>query len=174
MKMNPADEPCGPANPFAKGPKDSKYVENIMEHAFLSEVLQHCWFMRHHYVEVIRPEVDASGYDIVLEANRRIRHVQLKAHAAGGAKGAPKPILSRLRDHEDPCVIRISWKVDPRTCRVALRYRYSERANWPAPVKGETSFELKGVHFVPSTPDFLDTPALVDQLFGPADSANQA
>jgi hypothetical protein len=164
--MNPLDLPCGPANPFAKGPKDSRFVENIMEHAFLSEVLQHCWFIRHHYVEVIRPEVDAAGYDIVLEANGRIRHVQLKARAAGGAKGSPMLILSRLREHPDPCVIRISWKVDPETCRVALRYRYSERANWPEPGDGETSFELKGAHFVPATPAFFETSDLVDHLFG--------
>ncbi len=168
MPVNRTDIPCGPGNPFAKGPKDSKFVENIMEHGFLSEVLQHCWFIRHHYVEVIRPDVDAAGYDVVLEANGRIRHVQLKAHAAGGAKGAPKLILSRLRDHPDPCVVRISWKVDPATCRVALRYRYSEKANWPQPVNGETTFELKGAHFVPRTPAFLETPDLVDQLFGPA------
>jgi hypothetical protein len=101
MEMNSATSPCGPANPFAKGPKDSKYVENIMEHAFLSEVLQHCWFIRHHPVEVIRPDVDAGGYDLVLEANERVRHVQLKTYSAGGAKGAPKLINSRLREHRD-------------------------------------------------------------------------
>ncbi len=166
MAMNSANLPCGPANPFAKGPRDSRYVENIMEHAFLSEVLQHCWFVLHHRVEVIRPDVDAGGYDLVLEANERVRHVQLKSHSAGGAKGAPKLINSRLRDHPDPCVVRISWKADPSTCRVALRYRYSEKANWPPPVDGATTFELKGAHFVPSTPAFFETPDLVDQLFG--------
>lgn len=167
MAVNPADLPCGRGNPFAKGPKDSRYVENIMEHAFLWEVLQHCWFIRHHRVEVIRPDVDAGGYDVVLEANGRVRHVQLKSHAAGGAKGAPKLINSRLRDHPEPCVVWISWKVDPATCRVALRYRYSEKANWPPPVDGAPTFELKGAHFL-DAPSFLDTPALVDQLFGPA------
>jgi hypothetical protein len=55
MALNSATSPCGPANRFAKGPRDSRYVENIMEHAFLSEVLQHCWFILHHRVEVIRP-----------------------------------------------------------------------------------------------------------------------
>jgi hypothetical protein len=166
MAMTPANSPCGPANPFAKGPRDARYVENIMEHAFLSDVLQHCWFIRHHRVEVIRPDVDAGGYDLVLEANGRVRHVQLKSYSAGGAKGAPKLINSRLRDHPDPCVVRISWKPDPETCRVALRYRYSERANWPTPVDGAKNFELKGAHFVPGTPAFFETPDLVDRLFG--------
>jgi hypothetical protein len=173
MAMKP-DEPCGPGNPFARGPKDSRYVENIIEHAFLSEVLQHCWFIRKHYVEVIRPEVDGAGYDVVLEANNRIRHIQLRAIAAGGAGRPRKPILARLRDHPDPCVIRISWSVNPKTCRIVLRYRYSGRANWPPQGKEEKGFELKGAHFVPRTPDFLDTPALVNQLFGPADSDRRA
>jgi hypothetical protein len=169
MGMNPANPPpCGPANPFDKGPTDARYIENLIEHAFLSEVLQHCWFIRHHRVEVIRPEVDAAGYDLVLQANERIRHVQLKSYSAGGAKGAPKLINSRLRDHPDPCVVRISWKPDPERCRVALRYRYSAKASWPQPMDGATTFELKGVHFAPSTPEFLDAPDLVDLLFGSA------
>jgi hypothetical protein len=78
MAMN-ANLPCGPGIPLPKGPNDARYVENIMEHAFLSEVLQHCWFIRHHPVEVIRPDVDAGGYDLVLEAKRRVRHIQLKS-----------------------------------------------------------------------------------------------
>ena len=173
MALNPADSanaPCGPANPYAKGPRDARYVENIMEHAFLSEVLQHCWFMRHHRVEVIRPEVDAGGYDLVLEANNRVRHVQLKSYSAGGAKGAPKLINARLRDHPDPCVVRISWKPNPETCRVDLQYRYSGWEVWPAPVDGAKNFELKGVHFVPGNQGFLRTPELVDLLFGSATS----
>jgi hypothetical protein len=139
MAMNPANSPCGPANPFAKGPRDARYVENIMEHAFLSEVLQHCWFIRHHRVEVIRPDVDAGGYDLVLEANGRVRHVQLKSYSAGGAKGAPKMINPRLRDHPDPCVVRISWKPDPETCRVVLRYRYSPPRSGRTPPLGRTT-----------------------------------
>lgn len=119
-------------------------------------------------VEVIRPDVDAGGYDLVLEANGRVRHVQLKGYAAGGAKGAPKLINSRLRDHPDPCVVRISWKPNPEKCRVDLRYRYSDWRSWPPVLDGTPNFELKGAHFVPTTPDLFETPDLVDQLFGPA------
>jgi hypothetical protein len=32
MAMNPANSPCSPANPFAKGPRDARYVGNIMQH----------------------------------------------------------------------------------------------------------------------------------------------
>jgi hypothetical protein len=163
MTMNPADLPCAPAK-IAKGPEDARYVEDIMEHAFLSEVLQHCWFILHRRVEVIRPDVDAGGYDLVLEANERIRHVQLKSRWGGGASTVKTSINSRLRDHLDPCVVSISWQADPKTCLVTLRYRYSERSMWPKPVPGATDFELKGANFLP---DALEIPALVDELFRP-------
>jgi hypothetical protein len=166
MAMNAEESPCGRSNPFAAGQtKDARYVENIMEHAFLSDVLQHCWFVRHHRVEVIRPDVDAGGYDLVLDANGRIRHVQLKSRWKGGRSKVGTQILSRLRDHADPCVVSISWQANAATCRVDLQYRYSDKAKWPPPVWGASTFELTGRHFLP---DFLDTPALVAELFGPA------
>jgi hypothetical protein len=60
MAMNQANLPCGPGIALPKGPSDARYVENVMEHTFLSELLQHCWFIRRHPVEVIRPEVDEA------------------------------------------------------------------------------------------------------------------
>src|SRR5207247_176452 len=59
-----------------------------------------------------------------------------------------------------------SRRSDPATCEVNLRYRYSERANWPPPVKGETSFLLKWADFIPSS-GFVDISALVAQLLYP-------
>lgn len=167
-----ANSPCGPGNPFARGQtKDARYVENIMEHAFLPDVLQHCWFVRHHRVEVIRPDVDAGGYDLVLEANGRVRHIQLKSRWERGAARVGTTINSRLRDHSDPCVVSISWYADADSCRAALRYRYSDMAKWPPPVPKETTFQLKGRHFLPG---FYDTAALADQLFGPATPSPRA
>jgi len=63
-----------------EGSRDARYRENIIEHAVLSQLLEHCWWeLGGKRVEVIRPDVDAGGYDLVLEANRRVRHVQLKS-----------------------------------------------------------------------------------------------
>ena len=175
MAMNPDNLPCGPGIPLPKGPNDARYVENIMEHAFLSEVLQHCWFIRHHPVEVIRPDVDAGGYDLVLEANRRVRHIQLKSRWRRATGRKDLKINPRLLVHPDPCVVWILWQADPATCRVTLQYKYSDPkvAKWVKPMPRAATFELKWADFLPSfrdTPPFLDTPALVDQLFGPAAS----
>jgi hypothetical protein len=56
-----------------------------MEHVFLGELLRECWFRRRLAVEVIRAEVDAAGYDLILEVDGSIRHLQLKATRKGGA-----------------------------------------------------------------------------------------
>jgi len=163
MAMDPMELPCGPGNPFARGRfEDSRYVESMMEHRFLSDVLQYCWFIENRRVEVMRPEVDGGGYDLVLQANGRIRHIQLKSRWQEGRNRSLK-INSRLREHPDPCIVWIFWEVDPATCEARLRYRYSERANWPQPVPGETSFLLKWANFLPS-PGYVDISALVAQL----------
>lgn len=155
--------PCGPANPKAVGQfEDSRYIENIMEHVFLSELLQHCWFILHQRVEVIRPDVDAGGYDLVLEANGRVRHVQLKSRWQHGGNRILKRINSRLRDHPNPCVVWIFWEADPATCRVGLQYKYSEEASWPLPVDAAATFPLKWADFFPG---YLDIAALATHLF---------
>ncbi|MCA1706608.1 MAG: hypothetical protein LC808_26435 [Actinobacteria bacterium] len=46
------------------GYEESRTVEKLMEHIFLSEILQECWFHRRQVVEVLRAEVDAAGYDL--------------------------------------------------------------------------------------------------------------
>lgn len=179
MAMNQANLPCGPEIPLPKGPKDARYVENIMEHAFLSEVLQHCWFIRNHPVEVIRPDVDAGGYDIVLEADGRVRHVQLKSRWKKAAGPKVLKINSRLRKHQDPCVVWIFWDADP-ACQVTLRYMYSEKVirhselpEWPEPLNGAGTFELRRAHFLPNhlktsdMPHYLKTSDVVTLLFGP-------
>lgn len=65
--------------------RESHYVEKLMEHVFLGELLQECWFHRKKVVEVLRAEVDAAGYDVILEVDGTIRHVQLKASRRGGS-----------------------------------------------------------------------------------------
>lgn len=61
----------------------SSFYEQLVEHVFISEVLQEVWFRFGKVAEVLRAEVDASGYDIVLECNNVLRHVQLKTSKDG-------------------------------------------------------------------------------------------
>ena len=50
----------------------------MLEHVFVSELLQEAWFRYGMTIEVLHSEVDSAGYDIVLEFGGVIRHVQLK------------------------------------------------------------------------------------------------
>ena len=56
----------------------SSYREALLEHLFIGELLRHLW-KQGRFVEVLKPQVDDAGYDVCLESNGVIRHVQLKA-----------------------------------------------------------------------------------------------
>ena len=56
----------------------STFYEQLVEHVFISELLQEAWFGSRETIEVLRSEIDDAGYDIVLECNGFVRHVQLK------------------------------------------------------------------------------------------------
>lgn len=53
--------------------------EKVIEHLFIGEVMKHLWTLGHYDFEVLRSETDNAGYDLVLEANGVMRHIQLKS-----------------------------------------------------------------------------------------------
>ena len=57
----------------------SSYREMLLEHLFAGEVMRHLWITGTKRLEVLKPQVDDGGYDLVLEANAVVRHIQLKA-----------------------------------------------------------------------------------------------
>src|SRR5205823_10363964 len=61
----------------------SSHREALLEHLFAGEVMKHLWRRGEWRLEVLKPQVDDSGYDLVLEANAVVRHVQLKASFRG-------------------------------------------------------------------------------------------
>ncbi len=86
--------------------RKSSFYEQLVEHVFISEVLQEVWFRFGQTVEVLRSEIDASGYDIVLEYNGILRHVQLKTSAIG-AKTASQKVNVALATKPSGCVVWI-------------------------------------------------------------------
>lgn len=77
--------------------------EKIVEHVFAAKLLQYAW-SKDVDLEVLRSEVDAAGYDLVLEAAGVVRHVQLKATIVGGRR-AKVDVHVRLCDKPSGCVI---------------------------------------------------------------------
>jgi hypothetical protein len=61
----------------------SSHREALIEHLFAGEIMRRLWLRGEWRLEVLKPQVDDGGYDIVLEANGITRHVQLKASRRG-------------------------------------------------------------------------------------------
>jgi hypothetical protein len=61
----------------------SSYREMLLEHLFAGEVMRHVWLSGIKRLEILKPQVDDGGYDLVLEGNAVVRHVQLKATFRG-------------------------------------------------------------------------------------------
>ncbi|MFH1141070.1 MAG: hypothetical protein V1724_05260, partial [Chloroflexota bacterium] len=53
--------------------------EQMLEHLFVAELMQEAWYGRNQPLEVLRPERDTAGYDLVIECNGTTRHIQLKS-----------------------------------------------------------------------------------------------
>ncbi len=86
------------------GSEVSSRLENVLEHLFVGELLRCLWRQGHRDVEVLRTEVDAFGYDLVIETGGVLRHIQLKAsHRA--AKTAKVGIGLRLAAKPSGCVV---------------------------------------------------------------------
>lgn len=85
--------------------------EKLLEHLFIGEVLRHLWRQGVTTAESLRPEVDSGGYDLVIECNGIIRHIQLKA-SYRGAKTARQKVNLRLAEKPSGCMV---WMIFDKT-----------------------------------------------------------
>lgn len=84
----------------------SSYREKLIEHLFVGELLKLSWINGDCELEVARPEVDNSGFDVIAELHGVVRHIQLKASYVGG-KTATQKVHMRLGNKPSGCVIWI-------------------------------------------------------------------
>lgn len=101
----------------------SSFYEKLVEHVFISEVLQEVWFRHGKTVEVLRSEVDDSGYDVVLECGSVIRHIQLKTSHVG-SRAASQKVNIGLADKPSGCVVWMLREEERPTGRMRLHYRF--------------------------------------------------
>jgi hypothetical protein len=158
----------------------SSFYERLVEHVFISELLQEAWFRFGASVEVLRSEVDNSGYDVLLECNGVIRHVQLKTSEAASRTRNQK-INVGLASKPSGCVVWIVRTEDPASCRMRLRYRFF--GNTPGlplsldglriakHVKGDSKGVKKlrpAIRVLPGSrfEDAMDATTLLHKLFG--------
>lgn len=89
----------------------SSYRESLLEHLFAGEVMRYVWLSGLRRLEVLKPQVDDGGYDLVLEAGSVVRHVQLKATFTGSSGKAFKVNLG-LATKPSGCVICMLFDED--------------------------------------------------------------
>lgn len=82
----------------------SSFREKLIEHSLIGELLKRSWANGDCALEVARPEVDNSGYDIILELKGVIRHVQFKT-SKSTAKTNRQSIQLALGDKPSGCVV---------------------------------------------------------------------
>ena len=82
----------------------SSYREMLLEHLFAGEVMRHVWRSGARRLEILKPQVDDGGYDLVLEGNSFVRHIQLKA-TFQGSKVARFKVNTGLESKPSGCVI---------------------------------------------------------------------
>ncbi|MGY3492323.1 hypothetical protein [Bradyrhizobium sp. USDA 4502] len=94
---------------------DSSAREKLVEHLFLGELLRALWLKNIRGVEVLRPEVDSGGYDLALEFQGVVRHIQLKSSHRDARRGAITANV-KLLDRPAACILWIYF--DPDTLRL--------------------------------------------------------
>lgn len=91
--------------------ENSSYREKLIEHLFVGELLKLSWLHHACSLEVAKPEVDNSGYDLIAEAKGLVRHIQLKTSIIGG-KTASRKVHTRLAEKSSGCVVWIYFNED--------------------------------------------------------------
>jgi hypothetical protein len=88
--------------------QNSSYRERLLEHLLIGELLKLSWQRGDCALEISKPEVDRSGYDLVAEANGYIRHVQLKTTLVGSSNKSQSVQLA-LGTKPSGCVVLIHF-----------------------------------------------------------------
>jgi hypothetical protein len=88
----------------------------VLEHLFVGEVMRYCWRNGLPRIEMLKSQVDNSGFDIVLEAHGVMRHIQLKSSHVGAAT-AGVGINIELAKKPSVCIIWMFF--DPETLQFA-------------------------------------------------------
>lgn len=109
----------------------SSYREALLEHIFSGEVMKYLWLRGNVRIETLKPQVDDAGYDLILEANGVVRHVQLKSSHNGSSTSEVKVSLD-LAKKPSGCVVWL-W-FDKATLRLGPFLFFGNAPGVPLPL----------------------------------------
>jgi len=107
--------------------------EEYVEYILLAKLCAISW-TKERFLEVARTQTDAQGYDLVLACDGVIRHVQLKASAAGG-KTSKQNINVALARKPGGCVLWVV--VDPDTLEPVEYLWFGDKPGLDLPELGD-------------------------------------
>jgi hypothetical protein len=113
---------------------DSSLREQALGHVFLGQLLTFMWQSGARDIEVLKSEVDRGGYDVVLESNRVIRHVQLKS-SFRGSKVREVDVSTKLLRKPGGCILWLEF--DPESLAIERYYWFGSKAGIALPDLGE-------------------------------------
>jgi hypothetical protein len=87
---------------------DSSLREQALGHLFLGQLLAFMWRNGGRDIEVLKSEVDRGGYDVVLESNGIIRHIQLKS-SFRGSKVREVDVSTKLLRKPGGCILWLEF-----------------------------------------------------------------
>ena len=108
----------------------SSYREALLEHLFAGEVMRHVWLSGIKRLEVLKPQVDDGGYDLVLETSTVVRHVQLKATFRGSTVRR-FTINTGLASKPSGCIVCMNF--DEETLNLGPFFWFGAIPNQPLP-----------------------------------------
>jgi hypothetical protein len=124
---------------------DSSLREQALGHMFLGQLLAFMWRHDRRDIEVLKSEVDRGGYDVVLESNGIIRHVQLKS-SFRGSKVREVDVGLKLLRKRSGCILWLEF--DSETLAIERFYWYGGLPGMPLPELGKRiSRHTKGNSF---------------------------
>jgi hypothetical protein len=156
---------------------DSSLREQALGHIFLGQLLALMWRNRGRDIEVLESEVDRGGYDLVLESNGVMRHVQLKS-SFRGSKVREVDVSTKLLRKPGGCVLWLEF--DPESLAIERFFWFGGRAGTALPELGgrisrHSKANSKGeknerpAHRVVAKRDFralVNISEVVEELFG--------
>lgn len=107
----------------------SSQREAVLEHLLLGEILRVLW-LKDISVEVLHPQVDDAGYDVVLESNGVVRHIQIKTSFSGATTNSWKVRLE-LAGKPSGCVVCVIF--DQTTLQFERFLWFGNRPREPLP-----------------------------------------
>lgn len=108
----------------------STYREKLIEHLFIGELLKLSWLHYKCSLEIAKPEVDNSGYDVIAESSGIVRHIQIKTSVIGG-KTANQKVHLRLSEKPSGCIVWIYF--DDITMSLGPFLFFGDYAGMPLP-----------------------------------------